>query len=406
MSRQIRREELRLRRIFEGVLLVAGATAAAVAPLACGTSATRANGTTSSGAGGATTTSSGVGGAATTSSAVGGATTTSSSVGGGGGGTVDAGDGGASICDPSVVTTDPPDPCGYLVRLPCGLPAGIATFDESCFLTLKDCAKLCTFFHFNCHVAEPSCVDAGTVVLDPDGGVTLDCATCPGGAGRVPAGLAPARGGRASSAIGAYFEAAAHLEAASVHAFRRLRDELGAHRAPARLIRAARAAQRDEVRHARLAARLARRFGGSPAAPRVASLPPRALADVAIENAVEGCVRETFGALLTSYQAAHATDAEIARTMAAIARDETRHAALSWAVDRWASRRLDAATRARLASARREAIEALTREADAQVDGDLAARAGLPGASERRALVAVLDDALWRVVRRERCRGG
>ena len=51
------------------------------------------------------------------------------------------------------------------------------------------------------------------------------------------------------------------------------------------------------------------------------------------------------------------------RTFARIAADETRHAALSWAVARWAERRLDAAARARIAAARvrRSAVWAAAR---------------------------------------------
>src|SRR4029079_4274037 len=87
----------------------------------------------------------------------------------------------------------------------------------------------------------------------------------------------------------------------------------------------------------------------------------RPLAEVAIENAVEGCVRETFGAMMATYQAAHAEDAEIARIMRRVARDETRHAALSWAVARWAWPALDEAARAALAARCRGAITSLDR---------------------------------------------
>src|SRR5207302_2062069 len=149
---------------------------------------------------------------------------------------------------------------------------------------------------------DQSCTDAGAIVDDPQGGVDIDCSICPVGAGRIPAGLARARMAAVPSLLGSYFASAAHLEAASVHAFRRLRCELAAHRAPARLLRSARRAQRDEVRHARLMARMARRFGGAPVPARVAPIGPRALDEIAIENAVEGCVRETFGALVASFQ--------------------------------------------------------------------------------------------------------
>src|SRR5262249_33228761 len=152
------------------------------------------------------------------------------------------------------------------------------------------------------------------VQKDAKGGIDIDCATCPGpGGGRAPAGLVQPELPRAGTPLGGYFAALSHLEAASVHAFGRLRRELAAHRAPARLLAAARRAQRDEVRHAHRMARMARRFGGVPVRPRVAGIPPRALDEIAIENAVEGCVRETFGALLAVFQATRAQDPGIAR---------------------------------------------------------------------------------------------
>ena len=181
----------------------------------------------------------------------------------------------AASCAPVSIAPNPPDDCGEYVRLPCGLPAGVVP-GSNCYLFINDCKKICPGFYFNCHSVNDSCKD-GKVVPDAKGGIDIDCSICAKGVGRIPAGLAPARVARALSALGDWFAAAAHLEAASVHAFRRLHDELAAHGAPARLLRAARRAQRDEVRHARLTARMARRFGGHPVPPRVAPVPLRAL---------------------------------------------------------------------------------------------------------------------------------
>jgi hypothetical protein len=127
----------------------------------------------------------------------------------------------------------------------------------------------------------------------------------------------------------------------------------------------------------------------------VERLPTRPLDVVALENAVEGCVRETYGALVASYQAAHARDPEIAREMEAIARDETRHAALSWAVARWIAPRLAPEARARMAARCAEAIASLRREVDAEVPCDVVTAAGLPRAQQQHALLAVLEAQTW-----------
>jgi hypothetical protein len=387
MSKSAGREEKRLRRIFERAMLIALAAPVFI-PLACGM---KREGTESSAAAGAA-------GNATSAGNAGAAGNTSSAGNAGAGGTgMDGGATGGSAagpCKPFEFTPDPIDTCGNYMQLPCGLPPGVVAASD-CFLPLNDCAGICPGPFFNCHAVDQSCVDA-SIVMDAEGGVAIDCTTCPNGVGRIPAGLLPARRGRrAGAALGDYFAAASHLEAASVHAFRRLRGELSAHRAPARLMRAAGRAQRDEVRHARLTARLARRFGAVPAAVRLDAVAPRTLEEIAVENAVEGCVRETFGALVASFQAANARDPEIARVMAAIAVDETRHAALSWSVARWALRRLGGEARARLAERCRGAVEGLRREARLPVEGDLAAQAGLPTSAQQRALIDALEQQLW-----------
>lgn len=132
-----------------------------------------------------------------------------------------------------------------------------------------------------------------------------------------------------SRPLGGYFAEMARLEAASVVSFRRLAHQLVRHGAPRTLVRAARRAARDEIRHARLAARLARRFGAEYRAPKIAPARRRSLLALALENAREGTVRETFGALAASYQARAATDLEVRHVMNDVATDETRHADLA-----------------------------------------------------------------------------
>ena len=86
---------------------------------------------------------------------------------------------------------------------------------------------------------------------------------------------------------------------------------------------------------------------------------PRSLEAMCLENAVEGCVRETFGALVTGWQARTAGDAEVRRALGPISRDELRHAELAWAVDDWAAGRLTPVERERIRQARREALSVL-----------------------------------------------
>jgi hypothetical protein len=122
----------------------------------------------------------------------------------------------------------------------------------------------------------------------------------------------------------------------------------------------------------------------------------RALVEMAIENAVEGCVRETFGALVATYQAETAADPNLRAAMGKIAADETTHAGLAWRVAAWIDQRLTAAERARVAEARREAIEALQREAAvASLSREVRRFTGFPDPATAETLVARMRGALW-----------
>jgi hypothetical protein len=221
--------------------------------------------------------------------------------------------------------------------------------------------------------------------------VAMDC----GGAGRRPEGFAAAaRRGRTNA--GAWLAGIADLEGASVDAFRVLHRELRAHGAPGSLVRRASAAAKDERRHARTMRSHARRHdarAGERARRRVA-MPVRSLRAMVTENAVEGCVRETFAALLAHHQALHAKDAPLRRAMEALARDETRHASLALAVHAWAMPRLSDADQAVVLRAVRRAAAKLLR-APLDATSDVREIVGLPdrrtAARLARALVAALE---------------
>ena len=191
-----------------------------------------------------------------------------------------------------------------------------------------------------------------------------------------------------------HLAASVWLEAASIHAFSTLADELAALGAPASLQRAARLAARDEERHTRAMTALAERRGVRARVPRARPKKIRALVAVAIENAVEGCVHETFGAALAAFQAERAADADVRRAMRAIARDEARHAVLAADIARWADRRLDSRERARVRAARERAVRALSRSLTLAQPLDLAPL-GMPSPLEAAAIARALREHLW-----------
>jgi hypothetical protein len=234
--------------------------------------------------------------------------------------------------------------------------------------------------------------------------LTYAAAVC----GRRPEGIGPCTGAPAATPLGALLARAAELEAASIPAFTRLAAELGHHGAPAELVSGARAALRDEVRHWKQTRALALAHGGRPRPRKVGLLPVRPLSEMAVENAVEGCVRETYGAAVALWQSQRATDAGVHRLMAAVAPDELEHADLAWRIDAWAGDRIGAAGRQQRARAAAEAVRVLGAEIEAdhaaaavardhdQVAGsDHFQRAGLPDRDQARALLAATTRELW-----------
>lgn len=222
-------------------------------------------------------------------------------------------------------------------------------------------------------------------VVKTDGGQALECTYSPCGfGGRAPAGLRPSR---ERGGVGGWLARVAHLEAASVLAFARLAGELSAHGAPGRLVAAARRAGRDEVRHARVTSALAGRYGAEVEPVEVAPVGGRSLEAIAVENAVEGCVGETWGALLAMWQGERAGDPVVRAAMAQIAVDETRHAELAWEVDAWAAGRLDRAARARVIAARSGAARELAARLSDEPSDEMVGRLGLPSATSARSLV-------------------
>jgi len=291
--------------------------------------------------------------------------------------------------------------CEFGVPLPCGLPPWVTSVAAPyCFLDQTDCQEICTpspWAVFVCKVANGfGCDDDAGAFVAPDGApIVIECVPCPGASGRRPPGLAAPPADTAADPVGRFLARCAFLEAASVSAFQLLARELRAAGAPRSLVDAARRSARDEVRHARVMTRLARARACEPARPFVALTSPRPLVEAAVENAREGCVRETFGALLATWQSAHARDRRVASAMRRIAADETRHAALAWAVADWMAPRLDRGARRRVAIARGEAADALKVELAVRPSPSLVRDAGLP---TRRAALALYDQlraVLW-----------
>ncbi len=261
-----------------------------------------------------------------------------------------------------------------------------AALVAQCRAVDTDCAKLCAKVFF------PEEEDAtlrimGCMLTDrspSESLVRVDYPNEPCIAGRRPPGLiapTPTTG----DPVAQWLAEVAHLEAASVPAFVQLATELVVHGAPPPLVAAALRAADDEVRHAWVMTALARAAGAEPPPVEQAATTVRDLPAIALDNAVEGCVREAFAAACAAHQAGAAHDPTLRAALAAIAVDEHRHAALSRAIDAWTSSRIGPATRARRVRAQADAVDALWVAADAPPAG--ADQLGWPSPRRARALL-------------------
>jgi hypothetical protein len=222
------------------------------------------------------------------------------------------------------------------------------------------------------------------------GGVALKCSVdC---TGRRTEGVADLPAAVRLDA-GAYFAACAYLEEVSVHAFARLASELEAHGAPAHLVAAARRAEREEVRHTEMTGALARHHKHEPEHPKRPTFSARSLFEIARENAIEGCVRETFGAALAVLRAREATVPETRDVLETIARDECGHAELSWEIAAWILPRLHDDERRDVRQSTRDAMDAMA-FSDERLSDDARRICSVPSASQQRRLAALLESEL------------
>lgn len=246
---------------------------------------------------------------------------------------------------------------------------------DSCSPDANACAVAC---------GTPRCTQAGNVF-------TCTLVVC----GKARASLRRRRRRGGLDPFREYLRTSAWLEAASIGAFYTLARELQTHGAPSTLVAEARAAARDERRHARAMAALARRFGVTTRSPRERHHHVRPLLAIAVENAQEGLVHETFGACIAAFQAERAPDPFVRRSMRAIAVDEARHAALARRIARWADALLTPAQRARVARAREAAIARLELSLRNAPPAALVATLAVPTSAQSLAITSTLRSSLW-----------
>lgn len=272
--------------------------------------------------------------------------------------------------------------CTDVFHHACGVPEGVDPTDG---MSPAECAKVCPEAdngrqYYSC----------SAYLKDDLPGPSFECYSCV--EGRRPEGYVEPR---PEATVAGWLAHAADLERVSIDAFRILHRELSHYGAPEELLLASLRAEADEVVHARMMGNLAVREGATLSTTPVPHGAVRALVDIALENAVEGCVRETYGAVVAGYQAKHASRIDVRKLMDRVYRDECAHAELAWSVHAWILPRLSSDERARVESAMDAAVRELMTAADAQVPFEVRDPLGLPDAAESKRLVRGLKIHLF-----------
>ena len=195
--------------------------------------------------------------------------------------------------------------------------------------------------------------------------------------------------------IGHYFAHCAALEATAVVAFRRMVRELVALRAPSELVARAERALLDEIEHTAAVRDLAARYGAPMPNVLEGELPLRAAFEVALENAVEGRIRETFGAAIALHKSRHARELDTRVALAKIADEEREHAELAADLETWFATRLSPEELGTIASAKATAIQELRAAHEVETDPDLVVHAGLPLRAEALGMIEALEQLVW-----------
>ncbi len=238
----------------------------------------------------------------------------------------------------------------------------LATYlDEDGQLSEESCSNLCSeeagvYYDYLC-----SCDYTGE---DMDGNhpVTCEYTVC-AVEGRGHAGIQKLTEVTGSSEMARYFVRAYHAEASSVGAFLQLRAELSHHGAPKKLLDGCIRAAAEEIHHARMMAKLAGEANACLPKLQFGQVPKRSVFELAMDNAVEGCIYESFSALKAQYQSLHATDERILAVMKVIARDETHHAQLAWDIHHFLVAQLSPNEQELIQEAQRKATQKLIEQA-------------------------------------------
>mgnify|MGYP000088379020 FL=1 len=199
--------------------------------------------------------------------------------------------------------------------------------------------------------------------------------------------------------IGQYLADMTAMETAAITAFYYLSRELEAYAAPAELIARAREAVLEETRHSEMAALLAASFDAEMPEISVDDFCLRPLYEIALENAVEGCVNETFAAACGLWQSEYAQLDVFRKVIGHITEEEMGHAALSWDIHQWIMPQLSQAEQEQIHRAQASAVDSLVDDFKQESNPVLHQAFGLPTKEDATRLFTQLKNSVWAMIR-------
>ncbi len=205
--------------------------------------------------------------------------------------------------------------------------------------------------------------------------------------GRMPVGMKPITISSTHSLLGNYFANMAMMEKAAITAFQYLVRELEAYEAPQELIELARKAIAEEARHTKMASNLSKGYNTEIPEFIVNEFQLRSLFEIALENAVEGCVNESFAATCGLWQHAHAEHDVFREVIGHITEEEIGHGALSWSIHEWIMPQLTEAQQAHVLQAQAKAFDTLEENFKLEEHPEVRIALGLPNQTEASALI-------------------
>ena len=168
---------------------------------------------------------------------------------------------------------------------------------------------------------------------------------------------------------GGYFARLAQEEATAVFAFGELLEHLQDWEAPASLQDWCSRIIDEERTHALMMSGLAHRNGQQSAVVQFPEVNRVSMKEMALHNALTGCIGETWSAVLLRYQSEHAP--KYNGVFKRIAKDETSHAEFSWVLHEWLMSQLTESEQTEVIQAMREMLSSLPEYRCAQEIGEM-----------------------------------